>query len=62
MQRNWSVQITLNNLEQLVNDKPSYKGKGKSTKLARLRIVTAVRGAIKMRSDEKDKSEAIKKT
>ena len=58
---NHACKCLRNNLEQLVNDKPSYKGKGKLTKLARIRIVTAVRCAIKMRSDEKDKSEAIKK-
>ena len=58
---NHACKCLRNNLEQLVNNKPSYKGKEKLTKLARIRIVTAVRCAIKMRSDEKDKSEAIKK-
>lgn len=37
---------------QVVCDKPHYKGKGKLTKLARIRIATAVRCAIRMRSTD----------
>ena len=43
-----------NNLEQLVYEKPQYKGKGKLGKVNRIRIVTAVRYAIKMSSEEND--------
>ena len=42
-----------------MTDKPAYKGKGKLTKVSRIRIVTAVRCAIKMRSQDKDKSQGI---
>jgi hypothetical protein len=38
------------NLEKLVIGKPHYKGKGKLTKITRLRLKTAVRCAIRMRS------------
>lgn len=48
-------------LEQLVNDKPSYKGKGKLTVLNRKRIVQGVRAAIKMCSVEPDHQSALKK-
>ena len=42
------------NLEKLVAEKPHLKGKGKLTKLNRVRLTTAVRCAIKMRSSEND--------
>ena len=42
------------NLEKLVEEKPQYKGKGKLTKLNRIRLATAIRCAIKMRSKTKD--------
>ncbi|KAH3802921.1 hypothetical protein DPMN_156618 [Dreissena polymorpha] len=42
------------NLEELVAEKPHLKGKGKLTKLNRVRLTTAVRCAIKMRSSEND--------
>ena len=42
------------NLEKLVQEKPQYKGKGKLTKLNRIRLSTAIRCAIKMRSKSKD--------
>ena len=51
---NHACKCLRNNLEQLVNEKPQYKGKGKLSKVNRIRIVTAVRCAIKMRSEEKD--------
>ena len=35
-------------LEQFVCDKPTYKGKGKLTKLCRMKIDTPVRWTIKM--------------
>ena len=38
------------NLEKLVLEKPQYKGKGKLTKYNRVRLTTALRCAIKMRS------------
>ena len=37
-------------LEKLVTDNPSYKGKGKLTKLARVRMTGAMRAAIKVHS------------
>lgn len=41
-------------LEKLVLEKPQYKGKGKLTKLNRVRLTTALRCAIKMRSKSKN--------
>ena len=41
-------------LENLVEEKPNYKGKGKLTKINRIRLSTAIRCAIKMRSESKD--------
>ena len=58
---NHACKCLRSNLEQLVSDKPAYKGKAKITKLARIRITTAVRCAIKMRSQETDKNQATKK-
>ncbi|VDI26963.1 Hypothetical predicted protein [Mytilus galloprovincialis] len=43
------------NLEKLVVETPTYKGKGKLCKRTRIRITSAVRCAIRMRSKEKDK-------
>ncbi|VDI41756.1 Hypothetical predicted protein [Mytilus galloprovincialis] len=48
------------NLENLVNENPSYKGKGKLCKRTRIRIVSAVRCSIRRRSSEKNKTLAIK--
>ncbi|CAG2245735.1 unnamed protein product [Mytilus edulis] len=48
------------NLEKLVNENPEYKGKGKLTKQIRVRIVSSIRCAIRMRSLESDKRKAIK--
>ena len=48
-------------LETLVSDHPTYKGKGKLSKINRIRIVTAVRCAIKMRSKEANRQQAIHK-
>ena len=47
-------------LEKLVNDKPSYKGKGGLTQKMRCRLTSAARCAIKMRSKEPDTKKAIK--
>ncbi|CAC5388503.1 unnamed protein product [Mytilus coruscus] len=49
------------NLEKLVVDNPSYKGKGRLCKTTRIRLTSAVRCAIRMRSLEEDRKEAIKK-
>lgn len=46
-------------LENLVEEKPNFKGKGKLTKRNRLRIAMGVRAAIKMRSKEKDREKGI---
>ena len=48
------------NLEKLVDGNPSYKGKGNLTKAVRVRITSAVRCAIRMRSAEKDQKKAVK--
>ena len=45
-------------LEQLIKDKPSYKGKHKLTENMRLRLTKAARCAIIMRSKESDKHKA----
>ena len=58
---NHACKCLRSHLEQLVSEKPQHKGKGKLTKLARVKIVTAVRCAIKMRSVEKDKKKAVTK-
>lgn len=47
-------------LEKLVQEKPSYKGRGGLTKKMRCRLTSAARSAIKMRSKEPDKAKAIK--
>ena len=48
-------------LEKLVQDNPSYKGKGKLTDAMRKRLTKAARCAIKMRSRESDKKAAVQK-
>ncbi|XP_069120879.1 uncharacterized protein [Argopecten irradians] len=48
------------NLEKLVIDNPSFKGKGNLTKAVRIRMVTAVRCAIRMRSSNPNKEAAVK--
>lgn len=48
------------NLEKLVDGNPSYKGKGNLTKASRIKITSAVRCAIRMRSNETDRQKAVK--
>ncbi|XP_021375757.1 uncharacterized protein LOC110464719 [Mizuhopecten yessoensis] len=48
-------------LEKLVFDKPHYKGSGGLTKMIRVRLTTAVRCAIRMRSKEACKRTATQK-
>ena len=48
-------------LEKLVQEKPSYKGKGGLTEKMRRRLTSAARCAIKMRSQEADVATAVKK-
>ena len=48
------------NLEKLVDGNPSYKGKGNLTKASRVKITSAVRCAIRMRSKEEDKQKAAR--
>lgn len=55
---NHSCKCLRGHLEQLVIDKPYYKGKGKLNMLNRKKIVQGVRSAIKMRSAEKDQASA----
>ncbi|XP_021338853.1 uncharacterized protein LOC110440231 [Mizuhopecten yessoensis] len=47
-------------LEKLVVDKPAYKGKGRLTKFMRVRLTTAVRCAIRLRSKDEDKIQAAR--
>ena len=47
-------------LEKLVQNNPSYKGKGGLTQRMRKRLTSAARCAIKMRSKESDRKKAIK--
>ena len=49
---NHTVKCLRSNLEKLVAEKPHYKGKGKLTKLNRIKLSTAVRCAIKMRTND----------
>ncbi len=46
-------------LERLVQDNPSYKGRGNLTKKMRQKLVSAARCAIKMRSKERDVKKAV---
>ena len=46
-------------LEKLVQDKPSYKGRGKLTEAMRKRLTRAARCAIVMRSKESNRQQAI---
>ncbi len=48
-------------LEKLVNDNPSYKGSGRLTKKMRQKLVSAARCAIRMRSKESNRKEAVAK-
>lgn len=50
-----------NGLEKLATDNPQYKGKGGLTQNMRKRLTSAARCAIKMRSEESDRAEAIKR-
>jgi hypothetical protein len=58
---NHAVKCLRSSLEKLVVEKPQYKGKNLLTKVARVRLTTAVRCAIKMRSTEANREEAIPK-
>ena len=58
---NHAVKCYRTALENLVHDKPSYKGKGKLTEAMRKKLTKAARGAIIMRSQETDKVQAVKK-
>lgn len=49
------------NLEKLVETNPNYKGKNNLTKSVRVRLVSAVRCAIRMRAKETDKKTGAKK-
>ena len=58
---NHSCKCLRSSLEKLVDAKPHYKGAHKLSKRARERLVTAVRCAIRMRSQESDKTCAARK-
>ena len=55
---NHACKCLRSNLEKLVDEKPSYKGKGNLTKSIRVRLVSAVRCAIRMRSQPNVKNAA----
>ena len=62
--RKWSVQTTLwsfsiQQLEDVVANNPSYKGKGKLTESMRKRLTQSAHCAIVMRSKEPDRNAAI---
>ncbi|KAJ8298756.1 hypothetical protein KUTeg_022816, partial [Tegillarca granosa] len=48
------------NLEKLVDENPLYKGKNRFPKSLRVRLVSSVRCAVRMRSKEEDKNRACK--
>ena len=50
--------MSRSSLEKLVTDQPQYKGRNKLTKHVRIRLVSAVRCAIRMRAKEKNKTKA----
>ena len=55
---NHALKCYRSSLEQLVKDKPQYKGKHKLTAAMRLRLTMAARCAVIMRSKEDDKRRA----
>ena len=57
---NHAYKCLRSNLEKLVEQNPSYKGKGNLTKNTRIRLVSAVRCAIRMRSKQDNKKEAVR--
>jgi hypothetical protein len=57
---NHACKCLRSNLEKLVQDHPSFKGKGKLTLMNRIKITTGVRCAIRMRSKEADRVSATK--
>ena len=57
---NHACKCLRSNLEKLVEENPSYKGKGNLTKNTRIRLASAVRCAIRMRTQLENKKEAVK--
>lgn len=57
---NHAIKCYRSSLEKLVEEKPHYKGKGKLTEAMRKRLTKAARCAIKMRSTEANRREAVK--
>ena len=58
---NHAVKCYRTALENLVHDKPSYKGRGKLTEVMRKRLTKAARSAILLRSQETDQKQGIRK-
>ena len=58
---NHAIKCYWSALENLVKDKPHYKGKGKLIEAMHKKLTKAARCAIKMRSKEENRSMAIKK-
>ncbi|VDI80109.1 Hypothetical predicted protein [Mytilus galloprovincialis] len=59
---NHACKCLRSHLEQLVMDKPSYKGKNKLTKANRLRITSSIRCAIRRRAQEEKSTAGYKET
>ena len=58
---NYAVKCYRTALQHLINDKPSYKGRGKLTETMQKKLTKAARSAIIMRSQETDKVQVVKK-
>ena len=58
---NHALKCFRSNLEKLIQNNPSYKGRNNLSKQQRIRLVTAVRCAIRMRSKESNRASAILK-
>ena len=58
---NHAIKCCRTHLENLVQNNPSYKGRGKLTENMRKRLTKAARSAIIMRSKEPDTRKAIRK-
>ena len=57
---NYSCKCYRAGLEKLVQEKPSYKGRGGLTQKMQCRLTSTAHSAIKMRSKEQDLTKAVK--
>ena len=58
---NHAVKCFWTTMENLIHDKPSYKGRGKFTETMRKKLTKAAHSAILMRTQEADQAQAIEK-